>query len=288
LKDQFIIYANHELRTPVMALYNNLEILELLGERGDPEERTHIVQQALSAGGVVLRLLRSVLDTSVLEAQAPRVEPREVALAPLVRAVLETYDPREIGEPGLEPGFYQSRIVKMEVSDELVAWADEGRVRQILVNLLSNALKYSAPGTPLKITANAYEDTQHHGLFGQHGDGVTPESIGMVRVSMQDQGLGVPPHDVGKLFNRFVRLERDIAGNVRGTGVGLYLCRVLVEAMGGRIWVESRGVPGEGSTFHFTLSLTRPPEHATHTTGVLARAGAALTPRESGAWQRGE
>src|SRR5262249_33488513 len=137
LKDQFIIYANHELRTPVMALYNNLEILELLGERGDPEERTHIVQQALSAGGVVLRLLRSVLDTSMLEAQAPHIELRAVALAPLVRAVLETYDPREIGEPGLEPGFNQSRIVTLAIPDELFVWADEGRVRQILVNLLS-------------------------------------------------------------------------------------------------------------------------------------------------------
>lgn len=74
-----------------------------------------------------------------------------------------------------------------------------------------------------------------------------------VEVSVRDYGLGVPSRDMSKLFQRFVRLERDIAGPVRGTGVGLYLCRVLVEAMGGRIWVDSSGKPGEGSTFRFTL-----------------------------------
>ena len=65
-----------------------------------------------------------------------------------------------------------------------------------------------------------------------------------MQVSVRDHSLGVPPRDISKLFNRFVRLERDIAGSVRGTGVGLYMCRVLIEAMRGRIWVESTGVPG--------------------------------------------
>ena len=81
-----------------------------------------------------------------------------------------------------------------------------------------------------------------------------------VQVSIQDQGLGVPPAEAQQLFQRFVRLRRDIAGPVRGTGVGLYVTRSLVEAMGGRIWVESAGVPGEGSTFHFTLPSVGDPD----------------------------
>jgi signal transduction histidine kinase len=280
LKDQFITYANHELRTPVMALYNNLEILELLGEQGDPAEREHIVQQALSAGGVVIRLLRSVLDTSMLEAQAPRIELRAVEVAPLVRAVLETYDPREVGEPSVESGFYESRIVTLAIPDALVVWADEGRMRQILVNLLSNALKYSASGSPININASVVDDVQRHRQFGQQSDGVAPEVARMVRVSIHDQGLGVPPRDVSKLFNRFVRLERDIAGTVRGTGIGLYLCRVLVEAMGGRIWVESSGVPGEGSTFSITLPLAASTEPTAPTASAPAFAGVRQMPRE--------
>jgi signal transduction histidine kinase len=261
LKDQFIIYANHELRTPVMTLYNNLEVLEMLGEGGDSAAHERALQRALTSGDIVLGLLHSVLDVSALEASQPRIEAQSVALAPLVQAVLETFDPREVGEPGLEEGAYQAREAKVEIPAELVAWADEGRVRQVLVNLVANALKYSAPGTPITVSANMIEErrgqrsrrTVAAGARGQRAS-----DAGMVCVSVRDVGLGVPPRDASKLFNRFVRLERDIAGSVRGTGVGLYLCRVLVEAMGGRIWVESTGVPGEGSAFCFTLPVPVP------------------------------
>src|SRR5262249_29828136 len=202
-------------------------------------------------------------DISALEASQPRVEARPVALAPLVRAVLETFDPREVGEPGSQTDAYQSRAATMEIPAELMVQGDEGRIRQVLVNLLTNALKYSAPGTPITIAADALENRQrfrplHAMPFGRRTHSAPAVDAGMVQVSIQDQGLGIPSRDAGKLFNRFVRLERDIAGPVRGTGVGLYLCRVLVEAMGGRIWVESTGVPGEGSTFRFTLPLMAP------------------------------
>jgi signal transduction histidine kinase len=253
LKDQFIVDANHELRTPIMALYNNLEVLAALSERGTPEQRARILQRALASGDAVLRLLHSVLDTSALEGKIPRLDLKAVALAPLVRGVLETFDPREIGEPGLQPGAYEARAVTVHVAPDLLVRADEGRLRQILINLLANALKYSAAGTPISVSAgpSAAADTAHH--RGKSVGAVRASGVPLIQISVQDKGLGVPPQDVSKLFNRFVRLERDIAGSVRGTGVGLYLCRVLVEAMGGRIWVESSGVPGEGSTFTFLL-----------------------------------
>jgi signal transduction histidine kinase len=110
----------------------------------------------------------------------------------------------------------------------------------VLINLLSNALKYSNPATPIEIAAFAARKA--------HG-----QESSLVQLNMRDHGLGIPPRDQPKLFQRFVRLERDIAGPVRGTGVGLYVCRILVMAMGGRIWVENSGIPGEGSTFSFTL-----------------------------------
>jgi signal transduction histidine kinase len=254
LKDQFIVDANHELRTPIMALYNNLEILAALTERGTPEQRTRVLNRALSSGDAVLRLLHNVLDAGALEGKAPRLEPKAVTLAPLVRAILETFDPSEIGEIGPPKGDYEAREVTMHVPDDLVVWADEGRLRQILINLIANALKYSDPGTPIGITAGITGSTRSDRQRGQ-------AAAGQVQIGVRDHGLGVPPRDIPKLFNRFVRLERDIAGSVRGTGVGLYMCRVLVEAMGGRIWVESSGVPGEGSTFSFVLP-TAPREPA--------------------------
>ncbi len=254
LKDQFIIDANHELRSPIMALYGNLELLATLGDRASDEQRSRLFGRALRSGETVLRLLGSVLDVGTLGAGPPRVSLAPVTLAPLVTDVLETFDPREIGEPELDAGANQPRSVTVRVPAELRVMADEGRLRQILINLLSNALKYSAAGTPIAITAELMppERRRRRG----RGDGRAPTQE--VRVSVRDHGLGVPPVDVRKLFSRFVRLERDIAGPVRGTGVGLYLCRALVGAMGGRIWVESSGVPGEGSTFHFTLPLAEP------------------------------
>jgi len=256
LKDQFIIDANHELRSPIMALYGNLELLATLGDRADPEQRSRLFGRALRSGETVLRLLGSVLDVGALGAGPPRVSLAPVTLAPLVTDVLETFDPREIGEPQLESDTMQPRAVTVHVAAGLRVMADEGRLRQVLINLLSNALKYSAAGTPIAITAELMPPERRHDLGRRGGSGHAPTQE--VRVSVRDQGLGVPPADVHKLFSRFVRLERDIAGPVRGTGVGLYLCRALVTAMGGHIWVESSGVPGEGSTFRFTLPLAEP------------------------------
>lgn len=258
LKDQFLIDANHELRTPIMAWYNNMELLLQMGERATPEQRERFLQRALSSGDTVLRLLASVLDTGALEASAPQLTIASMELAPLVRAVVETFDPTTLGEPGLENLAYQRRDVRVEIADGLCVLADADRVRQVLVNLLTNALKYSERGTPVLISAQPLPTPKSRAPRRRRADRASaPEPPRAVWVGVRDFGLGVPRRDVGKLFNRFVRLERDIAGPVRGTGVGLYLCRVLVEAMGGRIWVESAGVPGEGSTFAFTLPLTQ-------------------------------
>lgn len=268
LKDRFLIDANHELRTPIMALYNNVEVISLLGTDGAEQQRAIAIKQALGAGDVVLHLLDSVLDASALEEQVPRLTLGAVALAPLVRSVLETFDPRQVGEIGLEAMSYPSRAVQVDVAEMLVARADEGRVRQVLVNLLANALKYSEPGTLVEIYGQVVDATLYAPVqpprarrearrrSRSHAEAASGKrAASYARISVRDYGLGVPPRDVSKLFNRFVRLERDIAGSVRGTGLGLYMCRVLVEAMGGRIWVESSGVPGEGSTFSFTLPL---------------------------------
>jgi signal transduction histidine kinase len=262
LKDQFLIDANHELRTPMMSWYGNTELLAQLGAHATPEQRERMLARALASGDAVLRLLNSLLDAGALGAGPPRLRIEPVALEPLIRDVLATFDPRQIGEPGLEEITYEAPRVTLDVSPELMALADASRLRQVLVNLLTNALKYSAPRTPITIIAQPLFPPDRPRLHplrarGRRSPAITGPAP-MVRIAVRDHGLGVPPRDAGKLFQRFVRLERDIAGSVRGTGVGLYLCRVLVEAMGGRIWVESSGIEGEGSTFAFTLPVAAP------------------------------
>ena len=129
----------------------------------------------------------------------------------------------------------EQRQVQVEVPASIVVWADETRLKQIIRNLIANALRYSPRMTPICITAEVVQD--------QH----------MVRVNVIDRGSGVPPDKHEVIFERFVRLERDMHGTVRGSGLGLAITRQLVEAMHGTIALESSGVKGEGSTFSFTL-----------------------------------
>ena len=105
-------------------------------------------------------------------------------------------------------------------------------------NLSANALKYSPPGTPLTFSARP--------IFGQNAS---------VILGVTDRGKGIHPDDQSKIFQRFVRLERDLNSTVRGSGLGLYISRRLIEAMNGRIWVESSGEVGAGSTFCVQLPM---------------------------------
>jgi signal transduction histidine kinase len=112
-------------------------------------------------------------------------------------------------------------------------WADRDRTEEILFNLIDNAIKYSSEGAAIRI------DAESDGRF--------------VAVSVSDRGIGIPDDEIDKIFNKFHRVERGDASESYGHGLGLYICRRLVEAQGGQIWVES--VLGEGSTFRFSLPL---------------------------------
>jgi signal transduction histidine kinase len=127
----------------------------------------------------------------------------------------------------------ENRRVELDIADDIVVEADELRLRQIILNLVSNAVKYSKPGSPLEISATVEKRA--------------------ATLRIRDYGRGVPPADQSRLFERFVRLERDMNSPVRGAGLGLAISKQLVEAMGGRIWVESSGEEGKGSVFAFSL-----------------------------------
>ena len=127
----------------------------------------------------------------------------------------------------------QQRLLRVDVPGEVMVLASARHTREVLFNLVSNAFKYSPHGTPVTITVSLQEES--------------------VTVVVRDQGLGIPPEAHPMLFGRFVRLERELNSPIRGAGLGLAICKQFTEAMGGHIWLESTGVPGEGSTFYFTL-----------------------------------
>ena len=245
LKDQFIMMASHELRTPLTAVQGYIDLLSEYNDELSAETRTEFIEKAHRGCDELALMVGNIMDASRLQIESERMRLAPVELASAVRHVMEILEAVTTRE---------QRPVNLAISPGLTVMADELRLRQILLNLVSNALKYSPPGTTIQILA----------LQGQ----------GLVKVSVRDYGLGVPPADQQRLFERFVRLERDINSPVRGAGLGLYITKRLVEGMGGRLWVESSGVPGEGSTFSFTLQRTGASQPLTNETlPLLARRG---------------
>jgi signal transduction histidine kinase len=247
LKDQFIASVNHELRTPIMALQGYVALADELGARGERDKQKHMLRRSAEAAEHLARLVKSVLNVRQTETDTATMQLAAFALRPAIIETSQLLDPADAGA--------QPRDLHLDVSEQMVVHADRDRVCQVMLNLLSNATKYSPPGTPIEVSARIVAPDVSHTTqaTGTSRPDHSSSLASMVEIAVRDHGAGVPPDQAVLLFQRFVRLERDIASRISGTGLGLAICRAYVEAMGGRIWVESTGVAGEGSTFKFTL-----------------------------------
>ncbi|HEV8191375.1 MAG TPA: HAMP domain-containing sensor histidine kinase [Ktedonobacterales bacterium] len=250
LKDQFITSVNHELRNPIMAMYNYVETARLAGNELSAARRSALLDRAVQVGDRVIRLLESILDARRLDEVAADFTPEAVNVRRALEVAAELVasldaDPVGIGE----------RTLRAQLSPELAIWGDAVRLQQILTNLLSNAVKYSPEGSIVDVSAQTVDVSEQ--ATSARG---RAEERQMVEIVVRDHGHGIPPEQIPLLFERFVRLPRDLASTVTGNGLGLYLCRVLAEAMNGFIWVESTGVEGEGAAFHVLLPAA--PEEA--------------------------
>jgi len=225
LQEQFLLHVGHELRTPLMALGSFLELLKRYFDKLNPVERTQLLTRALANYEELVSLVNGVLDAIRVTGAFPPARCEGVPLRRVVQEVLAHLDPRDV----------QAYTIRLEVAEQVLVWADPQSLYHVLQNLLSNVFKYVPTQTIINIKASQ------------------PAPFSPVCLSVQDAGPGIPPEELPLLFEKFVRLKRDLGGPTRGTGLGLYICKRLVEAMGGRIWVESSGRKGEGSRFCMTL-----------------------------------
>lgn len=225
LKDQFLLNVSHELRTPLTVLGGSLELLKEYHGRLEPEQRAKMLSRALASQETLVDFVNRVLDTTAVVSDIPCAKPEGFCLHQWLQEVLTQLAPQE----------KDAYTICLQVPEQIMIWADPQLLRQVVQNLLSNVFKYVPGQTTIHIAAT-------------HATPFSP-----VCLSIQDAGPGIPAEELPLLFEKFVRLKRDVAGTTRGTGLGLYLCKRLVEAMQGHIWVESSGRAGEGSRFCVTL-----------------------------------
>lgn len=227
LKDAFLTTASHELRTPLTIVQG---YLELLGEMDDasPELRCAFLTNARRACDELVLLQANIMDASRIKFDAATLVYSSIPLKETCCSVVELFEPLII---------QQERQVETDIAAGIRVWADETRLKQVFRNLIANALRYSPDKTPIRIIASIEQEQE------------------MARVCVIDYGSGIPAGKQEAIFDKFVRLERDTLSITRGSGLGLYITRQLVEAMRGTIIVESSGVQGEGSTFSFTLPM---------------------------------
>ena len=232
LKDQFILNVSHELRTPLTQVYGYLELIETYHHTLQADKQMTFIQKAMQGCRDLVPIIDTILQAGVIDSHTTPLEAQELVVANIIQEVLEEFKLVQL----------QEYSVALEIAEGLVVQADPQSLRQVLRNLLSNAFKYTPPRSTVQVIARRCDPAAQR-----------PDVPSQVCICVQDTGPGIPPEDIPLLFGKFVRLKRDLAGSVPGTGLGLYISKQLVEAMGGSIWVESSGIAGQGSRFYFTL-----------------------------------
>ncbi|MGK3995581.1 ATP-binding protein [Sorangium sp. So ce1024] len=240
-KNRFVGMAAHDLRNPLGVILGYSDFMLMTHRRGEPssllrEGGVEIVEMIRTSSKFMLSLINDLLDVSMIELGKLNLDRKSTDLVQLV-----------------ESNVALNMVLAGQKSMKLVVESDEGvprvdvdvhKLEQVLNNLISNAIHYSPPGTTIRVRVQSA--TAPEGADGG----------GEVIVSVQDEGPGIAPEDIGKLFRPFGRARTVSTGGERSTGLGLAIAQRIVEGHGGRIWVES--VVTKGATFFVALPVSQP------------------------------
>ncbi|MFP5298086.1 MAG: sensor histidine kinase [Actinomycetota bacterium] len=216
---EYISMVSHEIRSPITVIAGIADILQHKRDRLPAEAVDDLIGTLSREGGRLARMVSEVLDLERIDRGGMSVTKNEIDLAILAREAID-----DTGEA--------SRVIFERPPTPLVVEADRDKLKQVLINLISNAAKFAPERSPITITLEPAD--------------------GEIDVGVRDEGPGISDEDKERLFKRFSRL--DSTATKPGSGLGLYLSRLIIERHGGRIWVESE--LGAGTTFHFTLPVS--------------------------------
>ena len=223
LKDDFIGLVSHELRIPLTVITGAVNTVLSEGARLSPQETHQLLRDAAYEADSLSQLLGNLIELSRVQANRLLLHSETISVKNIIQDTIEAIKCQ-----------YSVHQFFVDLPSKVpLVQVDQLRLRRILYNLLENAVKYSPKGGKIRVSVREEEER--------------------LLIGVSDQGIGISLADQAKLFGAFQRLEESKLDGVKGLGLGLVVCRRLVEAHGGRIWVESE--PGRGSTFFFTLPL---------------------------------
>lgn len=221
-KNDFIGMVSHELKTPLTSLKGYVQMLHIKAKKQEDDFAINALGKVETQVNKMSAMINGFLNVTRLESGKIYLNEQEFKLDNLVQEVIE--------ETTLTSGSHNIALVPC---DSVTVYADMDKIEHVISNLLSNAVKYSPRGTPITVKCEVMGDE--------------------VQVSVSDEGVGIKPNDIEKLFERYYRVETSDSKHISGFGIGLYLSAEIVQRHNGKIWVESEF--GKGSTFYFTLPV---------------------------------
>ncbi|MBN3033755.1 MAG: HAMP domain-containing histidine kinase [Candidatus Saganbacteria bacterium] len=221
LKDEFISTASHELRTPLAVIRENISLIgdQVAGQIN--EQQRKLLESTLTSVDRLAKLLDSLLDISQLESRAAQLKRQRADLGALALKAIEML--KELADK-------KNISIVSRLEPDAQTWVDAGHLFRVFINLIDNAIKYTARNGRITVTVSVLGDK--------------------VRGAVEDDGIGIPEKDLPQVFRRFVRLNSGLEMS-GGYGLGLSICKAIIELHGGRIWAESK--LGLGSRFVFEL-----------------------------------
>jgi len=233
VKTRFLTNMSHELRTPLISIIGFSQMLQDENLGGLNARQAEYINDIADSGRHLLSLINDILDLSRAQAGKMELDKNPVNIKSLLQTSQSIIKDRALA---------QNIKIEIQVAEEikdLEIDIDERRVKQVMLNLLSNAVKFSPDGGTITIQANRAE--------------------GQIFISVADSGIGINPEEQKKIFQEFYQVNNDIKNNTPGTGLGLTICKNIVEQHGGKIRVESEGMK-KGSRFIFSLPVQPPPQ----------------------------